>query len=354
MLKTTATNLPVLMHCIGSRLMPPALPTISDDTSDRDEGNAAHWLSQQLFNGVDVPVNSKAYNGFVVTQEMFDHVNEYLSELDAGEMEVDTSWSGTGFGVFGRCDHRKWRPETGTLVIEDFKYGHRIVEPKMNWTLISHAIGTISRLQIQPEYIKFIIHQPRPYHPDGTTRSWNIGYDDLMKMMYQVIDRLSEPTDELSTNPFCGSCDANAICPAARKAGYNAVDVADIALPDDMTPEQIGRELDLLERAYETIKNRRDSVHELATYKVTNGAVIENRMLDKRYAHKKWKPHVTPEMLQMLSGVDVSKAGLVTPAEAIRRHIPKEMVDSLVDRPFIGSKLIKVDPDVQARKLLGK
>lgn len=355
-LTTTATELPRIMTCIGSRLMPAALPP-DFDTDKRDEGNCAHWLAEQMFNGTPVAVGQTAPNGYVITTDMIEHVSQYVSALDCGEMEADTSYSGASWEVRGRADHLVCRTTVEgrkTLTIDDFKYGWRTVSPARNWTLMSHAIGWVIRNQVQPDRIVLRIHQPRPYHPDGPMREWSCTFDELMGFYNLIDQRLSNPTDELTTDTDqCAKCHALANCPAARAASMNAIDAAMLAFSDDLPGPVLAHELETLRLAATMIENRRDALEELMTHRITQGDVFEGWALERRYGQRRFKTGLTGKGLSLALGVDLVKDGLVTPAEAERRGLPKHVLETLVDRPLLPSKLKQIDADAKARAVFG-
>lgn len=356
------------MTCIGSRLMPAALPP-DFDTESRDEGNAAHWLAEQMFNGTPVAVGQAAPNGYVITDDMVEHVSSYVSALDCGEMEADTSYSGVSWEVRGRADHLSVRNEVElvnggngnvleydhhVLTIDDFKYGWRIVSPERNWTLLSHAIGWVIRTHQRPDRIVLRIHQPRPYHPDGSLREWSCTFDELMGFYNLIDQRLSNPTDELTTSlEQCAKCHALATCPAARTASMNAIDASMLAFSDDLPKHVLAYELETLRFAGTFIENRRDALEELMTYRIKQGEVFDGWALEPRHGQRRFKPGLTGKGLSLALGVDLVKDGLVTPAEAQRRGLPVEVLDKLVDRPLLPSKLKQIDADAKARSVFG-
>lgn len=143
MLTLIATNLPRFVACNGSIRIDAVPPFESNDTM-RQEGNAAHWLIEQVFkqrHGLDELVDRKAPNGYTITGEMVEHVTPFLEAIRGkGQVEIETSYGdGQLFQVNGRAD---WIGLDGKhLNIDDFKYGWSIVEPEKNWTLLSHAFG---------------------------------------------------------------------------------------------------------------------------------------------------------------------------------------------------------------------
>lgn len=351
MLTTTATELPRIMQCIGSRLMPKALP---DDynTEQRDEGNAAHWLAQQLFNGAAVGVGSKAYNGYIITDEMMEHVREYLGALDAGQMEIETTFAGEGWEVRGRADHLSYRG--GVLTIDDFKYGRRLVEPDENWTLLAHAIGWCIRNAATATRVVLRIHQPRAYHPKGTLREWIV--PGPLGPYYQLVQsKLSNPTSELVTSlSQCAKCHALATCPAARAAGMNAIDAAqDVAFVDDLPNDALAREYEMLDQAAKMVEMVRDARKELMEYRLGRGQMIPGWHLKQRLGQRAWPAWATGKTLSAMAGVDLTKDGIVTPAEAERRGVPKKVLESLTTRPSLGVKLERLDADAVGRRLFG-
>jgi hypothetical protein len=352
MLVITATELPRVMQCNGSRLMPASLPPQATDPTDREEGNAAHWAAQRLFEGHDIVPGQFAPNGYAVTGEMLEHVGTYLSALNCGEMETETSFGTDVYRVNARCDHRKWDAPRSTLHIDDFKYGRRLVDPVNNWTLIAHAIGTCMFLQIRPERIVLTIHQPRPHHPDGHSRSWVITYTELMNLYSTLDATLRNPSDMLRTGSQCAKCHALATCPAAREAGMNAIDATCLAFNENLSNDIVSFELDTLRTAAATIKNRLTALEDLAQHRLRGGQIIDNYALDNQWGHRRWKPGLTAKAVSLVTGVDVTKDELVTPAEAERRGVPAPVVKSLTERPMTGVKLIRQSADQRARKLL--
>lgn len=366
MITVTATELPRVMHCFGSLHMPPAVPGGGDPTA-RDEGNAAHWLAEQMFNGAAAHAGLTAPNGYVITEDMVEHVSQYVSALDCGTMECDTSYAGAGWEVRGRADHLVYRDAAATevngcqtgylpscLTIDDFKYGWRIVSPVRNWTLISHAIGWIIRNQQRPDRITLRIHQPRPYHADGPLREWSCSFEELMGYYAQIEHRLTNPTDELVTSlDHCAKCHALATCPAARSASMNALDVMDRVFVDDLPKPVLLREMELMRQAVGLIEARKDAIEELVTHRIKQGEVFDGYVLERRHGQRRWKPGLTGAALSMAAGVDLSKNGIVTPAEAERRGVSKEAIAALTDRPLLDPKLKAVDIDARARAIFG-
>ncbi len=377
MLEIDATNLSRVMNCPGWLFMAASLPADNDPTA-RDEGIAAYWAAQELFNGHTVQIDGKAPNGFVVSGEMIDHVNSYLAALDCGEMEVITTFAdptGLRWRVNARADHIKYDPSRvvgyinggngnviedceSHLIVDDFKYGWRIVEPEMNWALIGHAIGYCSARAIRPALITLRIHQPRPHHPGGKLREWSFSFDDLMSFHAQIDATLSNPSQELRTGSHCAKCHALPTCPAVRVASMNAVDASGLAFSDELPDEVLSFELDTLRRASDVVKTRLEALEELATYKIKNGQSIPNYAVQPRYGDSRFKTGIDATMLKIMTGIDCAKVGTVTPAEAKRRAKGNDAalaaLDTMIDRPMIGTKLIRVEADQAARRLLKK
>lgn len=352
---TTATKLPLLMACNGSRLMPPSVPQEYTDAAERTEGDAAHEVAKLLFEGAAVVAGQQMSNGVFVTDDMLRFVNEYLSALTCGQMEVETSFGCDEWRVNARADHVKYDALTNTLYIDDFKYGFRIVEVQFNWTLIAHAIGMCLMYNIRPQKIIFTIHQPRPHHWDGKARSWVIDYNFLMQLYASVSATMANPRDDLSAGPHCGGCYAIATCPAAAKSGYNAIDAIERAFSDEIANDDLGRELDLYKSAMTVIKNRYEALQELAQHRLQSGQIIDGKALEKVYGNRKFKSHVTPELARAITGVDCTTAPkLGTPAEVERRGVKKEILEMITERPLSGVRVISVDADRRARKLLQK
>ena len=353
MLTTTATELPRIMKCIGSRLMPATIPP-EYDTQARDEGTAAHWLAQHLFEGGTAAAGSKAPNGWVVTDDMVEHVHTYLGALGTGgSMEVETTFAGETWEVRARADHVVYRD--GVLTIDDFKYGFRPVSPVENWTLLAHAIGWTIRNGVTPATVVLRIHQPRPYHTDGPMRSWITHGPNVNKFHAAINARLSNPTDELTANlDQCAKCHARYDCPAFDRSAWNAMDVIMQAFSDTMPSEALAYEYETFQYAEQVIKTRREAVEELMTYRIKTGQVVPGYALQQRQGQRRWMPGLSGAALTAASGVPLVKDGLVTPAEAERRGVSKDVVASLTDRPLIGVKLERVDHDAIARRVFGE
>jgi hypothetical protein len=376
MLTVIADNLPRLMECNGSRLMSPAFPAVDVDPTARDEGTAADWMALQAFNGTPIGtlINTPAKNGFYMTADMADYVDQYLAALDCGEMQVDTSFGTDLWRVGARADHIKYiargervefvnggngnvleHPLPSELHVDDLKYGYSLVDPEMNWTLIWHAIGYCITRQVQPDIIKLTIHQPRPHHPDGKHRTWTISYAELLELYARINATLSDPSNELRTGlSWCRRCHALASCPAATKARMNAIDATAIAFNDQLPDNALSYELDVVRMAKATLEAQLNALEEMATHRLRNGAVIDNYAMQPQFANTRWKPGIDARLLSMASKIDCEKPGTITPAEFKRRGGSEAVYNALTERPQTGIKLIRATADQRARRVLKK
>lgn len=362
MLSLTATQLPRFMACNGSRLLGGS-PPFNPDRSMADEGDAVHWLIEQVFKGhhtADELIDRKAPNGVFITGDMVEDSQEYLLDLmsekfvfNRAEVEVNTSYAGDGWEIRGRSDGI-WVDGIDRLSVSDFKYGWKIVEPENNWTLISHAVGFLASNPLPVTEIHFRIYQPRPHHPRGKVREWVISYDELMGYWQQLQAALTQPTDQLQTSPHCYKCPSMSQCPAKQIADMNAIDTANVAFNSEVDNSTLSWMLDNLSRAQEVLKQSQDAYEDLALHRLRAGQSVEGYTAQTSKGKTQWNDGMTADVVQMLTGVDVSKAGIVTPNQAKNAGISPEVLETMTNRPNTGTKLVRQDVSKKAEKLLGK
>lgn len=363
MLHITATDLPRFLACNGSVQLEGFTSSIETDDTIRKEGDAAHWLIEQVHKhgqSLDGMLNQQAPNGVFITAEMIDHVTPYLNDIQGiGQVEFDTSFQDPEglWSIGGRADHV--HQAGGYLTIRDFKYGWRIVEPKMNFTLIWHVIGFLLRAKAMGitypptvlSMFEFIVYQPRPYHPQGQIRRWVIQRGYLQDIWDKAEAMLDKPSDQLNTGPHCYKCPAVTNCPVYRMAQMNALEATGTAFTDKIDNANLTVQLDIVARAIEILKQVNDAYEELALHRIKKGEVVPNFSVERALGNREWKDGTTPEFLQMMTGRDLTKKTMVSPTQAERLGVSKELVASFTTRHEKGIKLVRIDADAQANKL---
>lgn len=334
--------------------MPVNEPYNVNDES-RIEGNAAHWLIEQVHKRVHTAselIDRKANNGFSITGEMVEYCTPYLDATrDKGEVECETSYGdGQTYQINGRADHIYYEQSSGTLYVDDFKYGYSIIEPENNWTLISHALGWLFKNH-PVSHITLRIYQPRPHHPLGKIREHTYSFDEIMQKWTILQHILTNPTNTLNTGTHCKDCPARVNCPAAMKAEMNAVDVSEMAYIADVDDVTLGFLLDQIDRAAETLKQGKKAYTELALHRLKAGKIVPGYGVEKDLTNKQWKDGITVETAMMLTGKDLGKKQLITPKQAMELGVSETAVNALCERKEKGVKLTRMNAATQVKKL---
>lgn len=362
MISLTATELPRVIACNGSRLLG-KLPEFEPDDTARKEGNTVHWLIEQVFSGQFTSselIDRKSPDGVYITPEMVERIKTYLSEIK-GFIEYDTSFEGFGYIIKGRADNISF--QDGILTVSDFKYGWRLVEVEENWTLIAHAIGFLLPY-VQSEEINvlndikridFKIYQPRPYHPNGEVRIWSINAQQLLDYHNKLNAIMSNLTDVCSTGDHCKGCGSFAICPSAVKASMNSIDVSEKVFDFEIADEKLPPLLDDLHKAKKMIETSIKAYEDVACHRIKSGRVIEGYALEQGMSNRQWNEGITPEIIEIITGRnDLVEKKLVSPAQAEKKGLDEELVKSLTDRKKTSLKLCKINPTKKVEKIFGE
>jgi len=360
-----ASALPRLMQCGASKSMPGFTPEPGMEAAndERQIGIAAHWLAMMALRGAISDAfelaDRKAPNGIYITPEIATHVDEYVTRVRSrrGELyafEVPISYSPAP-GIQINCRPDSLISDYGhNIYIDDFKYGWRIVEPEMNWTLIAYAAAHLATHVIDHgTLIHFTIHQPRPYHMNGAVRTWTITAGQMHSLALQIAASLSSNSDILQSGPSCYKCPSLGNCAAARKAGLNSIDIAEHPFDENLSSDILSEELDEIQKAQSALKMRGEAIEELLYHRAINGASIKGRALIANTGTLEWREYVTADMLRMLTDKTVSKEKLITPTQA-KKLLPETVIDTLAIRPNKGMKLVRIDAQKLAQKMFGK
>lgn len=361
--------------CSGSATMQAAHPEIpgSADAQARLEGNAAHHAASETLNGRPVTIGTTAPNGVVITDEMMEAVETYIDDvrdvlaplraLNAVfhiEERVNCNWIHAD--NWGTPDLWIFLPQGqgGLLLLWDFKYGHGFVDAFENWQAIDYISGVLSRPEFRNADLKLIktiitIVQPRNYHPVGPIRRWTSTAFELSGYWQTLRDAAftamgAEPI--CRPGPHCGNCTARHACATLHAAADNVADISGGAVSLELPPVALGAELRFLTRAADILDARITGLKAQAEADLRAGKPVPFWQLMAGQSREVWTADAaTVQALGEALGVDVMKPPLpVTPNQARKAGLDKDIVASLSERPHAGLKLAAATND-QARKV---
>jgi len=245
----------------------------------------------------------------------------------------------------------------GDLCVEDLKYGWGIVEVFENWQLLAYAIGEVIRRGQAFQHIHLTIHQPRPHHEDGESRTWTVTYDELLDYKDRIETRLmdiSKGENTLQTNPKCKYCmGAGEACPAFSRLFYRALEVSTEFFQDSINDDELADQLDQIKRAEEVIKIKKDSLFALGSSRIKAGKIIPGYVQVASYGNRAWKKGISPEVLKVMTGKNLIKETFMTPAQAEKMGVPRSLVSGITEKFFKGNKLEKKDSTEVGNKIFG-
>jgi hypothetical protein len=349
------------MTCAGS-LFFEDLPK-QDTNPAAEEGIAAGEYLEHLLLGTQ-PTPTQARNGIDFNDDMKFYTTEIAEKIKSEaksqilcEQKIDWQ-TRSGIWIKGKYD-ASFIDDEGILNIADLKYGWNIVEVKENWQLLGYVIGEILRRGEAFTKVRLWIYQPRPHHEDGTVRKWEVSYEEVLEYKERIearLDKIAAGHGELVTSAKCKYCPATAsACPAFSRAVYNGIDhVLTQFLQDDIDDQEVSFQLDLLTRVNDVLKIKTDSLKQLAVDRIKNGKVIPGYVTEENYGDRKWKKDVSPLSIEVLTGFKIVESVMLSPAKAEKVGVPKDLVKSLVERYFLGQKLVKKDATKIGDKIFGK
>lgn len=361
-----ASSLARYMACGGFAYMK-NLPKQEAGTPAQEGTAAGEMLQRKLeAKNPDLIVEGAASNGYKFDSDMAfytSHVAREILEIAVGDVlcEQRVDWTTTsGIVIQGQYDIM-FRDARGDLHVHDLKYGWGIVEAFENWQLLAYSIGVLLRTKNEqlPKRVYLTIHQPRPHHEDGPVRTWMLDVGEIWlyhSKINETCSRIAAGEAELVSSSKCRYCPAaQKDCPSFNRAFYNSVDVAlrDFK-QDELQAQDIASQLELLERVQEIFKIKKESLEQLAVSRMVAGEMIPGYATMANYGDRKWKSFVTPEAFEVMTGKRIVVEEMLSPAKVEKLGVPKDLIATLVDRPFIGQKLKRIDESKLGDKIFGK
>ena len=346
------------MVCAGYMYLDVEEPEAGDPAK---EGTAAGEYLQSLLERR--PMAERASNGVFINDEMkfytqpiADNIFERAATPVLCETRIDWQ-TRSGIWIRGQYD-AAYVDQKGRLCIDDLKYGWGIVEVQENWQILGYAIGEVIRRGQGFNEIVLRICQPRPHHEDGEMREWVLSYSELLEYKERIENRMMELANgrrDFQTSDKCKYCKGAAeACPAFSRLFYRSLEITyDNFVQDQLTEEEIARQLDQIKRAEEVLKIKSDSLTELGTMRIKQGKIIPGYVSEAQYGHRSWKQGVSADAIKLLTGKDIIEKSLMSPAKAEKMGVPKELVKSLCESKFTGMKLKKKNGSDVGNKIFG-
>ena len=328
------------------------------ESEDAREGTAAHWVAAQVLAGhfeLEELTDRPAPNGIIVTGEMVEHVEMYLSAVRSVTpvAVVESPLEGIPGMERATPDARFVTNVRGH--IWEFKYGYKIVEAVDNWQMICYAVLLFIKHEWQLSDIVVTIVQPRPFHFDGRIRSWTITREigwNFYSRIQLALAETQDPNAPARSGPHCDYCNALHACEAARRAAFNAVDITlNRGMASDLPAVELGRELTILRRAAEAIKLRLDAAESHGLDLINKGGMIPGWSVERALGRRQWRDEKDVPLIEALSGVTMTEQKSISPAQAEKRGVPKELVGVYAISRETGRKLVPRDGSMKAKEV---
>ena len=360
------------IQCPASTLLEAQYPE-TEATPEAAEGEASHWAAAEMLSGRLVDVGQIAPNGVVLTQEMVEGADLYYDDVvktlkphglapHQGKVEQQIAIPRVHPQSFGTPDFAIW-PRFGSLLVYDYKFGHRYVEVYENPQLIEYVAGLLHDMTTQGYDDRNIdvtvkIVQPRAYHRDGPVRTWKFKASDIRPHINIASTAAHEalgPAPRQRVGPECRDCRARHACVTLQRAAMRELDEAGREQPLELPPAALGLELAMLREGVKRLEARASGLEEQALAQIKRGVMIPGWSLEQSAGRKRWvKPAGEVIALGQLFGLDLAKpAEAVTPVQAVAKGLLPELLTTLADAPK-GAAVLTRDDGSKARHVFGR
>lgn len=264
--------------------------------------------------------------------------------------------------VWGTSDCWILQEHDSTLTVIDYKHGIGVVvEVTGNDQGRCYALGVVTKLlRTDPEKarrikrIRILICQPRAYHDDGPIREEVLTVDELgawyRDRLLPAIKRTLEPDAELHAGNHCHFCPA-VLCPErardvldraellCREGGPGDIAIKTPPKPEQLTPEQIARVLDVKDDVVAWL-------NAVEGFAKKGSLKIPGRKLVEAIGNRTWIDARTIaahlEAVFCLSEADIVTTKVRTPRqiEKLLTKVQKDALKHFYHRPVTGVALV--------------
>ena len=91
----------------------------------------------------------------------------------------------------------------------------------------------------------------------------------------------------------------------------------------------------------------------MAIDRIKKGKLIPNYVQETKFGNREWKKGVTPEAIQMMTGKNIRKESIMSPAQAEKLGIKRNIVSQMTEKFFKGQKLVKKDSSTIGNNIFG-
>ena len=335
--------------CPGSIKMSEGI--IEEESEESRQGTAAHWVAEQMLQGVVIEVDTPAPNGILVDEEMIEGGSIYresLPKLYAPYIEQRVAIKYVHSDNWGTPDLWDYNPVDQVLTVADYKYGHGSVLAYENWQLIDYAIGILegvtggNGLGQSPIVVNFIICQPRCYDGNGAIRTWSVKAEELRAYANQLIASANEA---LSFNPqchvgnHCKNCLGRFRCQSLLTTTSYLADYSMSASHGLLTDEALGYELHVLSQAVDIMKFRKNALEAEAEARIKSNSPIPGYSLQQGYGRDSWTQPVEDVIaLGDVMGVDFRAPPVVKTPTQCKAMLKKLAIDGAVINSYHGKQ----------------
>jgi len=336
-----------------------------ESSAESLEGTAAHWVWQAILDGELVDIGSVTPNGQIVTKEMVEGAELYLSTLPNVKreqlvVEVPVAISEVHAECYGTPDTWYFDIPTMTLYLYDYKFGHAFVDEYENLQCLLYAEGIINRLALQfkqapgifDQQIKLVITiiQPRCYYKGEPVRSWRIngadvrGYINKLKLAAELAH---EPNPIATTSKEgCRYCPGRHACSALQKGAYADLQYSSGESPVELPLNAAALELKMMENGLARLQARVEGMKAFVASKLAAGEYSAYYRLQDSYGARKWnKPDEQVLALGEIFGKDLSKKSVMTPGQALKLNIDESVIMAYSYIPKGEPKLAENNPN---------
>ncbi len=333
-------------------LLPPEVDTEATLEGDAGHGVAEWYVRALTDTSITPPAAGTTYsNGVEITEEMIDGAALWAEALEGYPAKLESRVYAKSIhktDCWGTPDGRQWAPETKTSRIAEYKFGHGFVDEFENWQCLTYHVGQADELGLwgDPD-IKFesTIVQPR-YYNGKPIRSWTIqtpGLHHYAERMRTAVAEAEGPNPRVISGTHCTYCPARAVCDVYRRTCGNAIDFAGRADPMVSTPEDVGRELKVVQEFIKRLEARETGLSALAETMIRQGKRVPYFSFEQTFGRLAWTvPIEVIEMTAQLQGKTImAPPKPITPTQAKDRKILDTLViGQYASRPNGAFKLV--------------